>query len=114
MVPVVNGRTSNIHREDLGRFYVEVLERNARGVFFVSEGVGPNVLEVVEIARNVTGVQEVERVENIWEYIDDYGFFLFGLTINQMIDSERGRLELGWAPKHNLSTEAQQLIAFDP
>ena len=113
VVPVQEGRTSNIHREDLGSFYVKVMENNATGVFNVSEGLGPNVSELVEITKNITEVQEVERVENIWAHVHDYGFFLFGLTFHQMLDSERGRLELGWAPKHNFSTEAQQLIIFD-
>ena len=111
--PVQDGRVSYIHKEDLGNFYVKVLENNATGVFILSEGIGPSFSELVEITKNVTGVKEVERVENIWEHTHDYGFFLFGLTIHQMLDSERGRLELGWTPKHNFSTEARQLLILD-
>ena len=113
LLPVQDGRVCYIHKEDLGRYYVKVLEYRATGVFVVSEGLGPTMSELIEVAKDATGVQEVERIENISEHFQTYGFFLYGLTFHQMIDAERGRLELDWAPKHNIATEAKQLIIFD-
>ena len=72
-----NNRVSYIHKEDLGEFYKIVLENSGTGFFTASEGLGPTVDEVIEIAKAVTGVQEVERVDNVWEHMQTYGFYLF-------------------------------------
>lgn len=113
VAPVQEGRVSYIHREDLANFFTKVLENHCSGIFNISEGVGPNVTELIEIAKKLTGIQVVERVENVWPFVHDFGFHLFGMTVHQMLDSERGRELFGFTPKHNINTEAEQLIKLD-
>ena len=113
VVPNVNGRVCYIHKEDLGNAYRFILENHATGVFTISEGVGPNVEEIIELAKVIAGTEVVERVDNVWPFIHDYGFHLFGLTLHQMLDSARARELFGFNPKHNIRLEAQQLLLLD-
>jgi nucleoside-diphosphate-sugar epimerase len=113
VVPVAEGRVSYIHKEDLGEIYALVIENFGTGVFIATEGLGPSYEETIELAKSVTGVQEVEKVQNIWEHIKDYGFFLFGLSNTQKLEAKRARDLYGFAPKHNIKAEASQLLILD-
>ena len=110
VVPHGNGTVCYIHKEDLGETYRLILENSGSGFFTASEGLGPNLDEVIEIAKRVTGVQEVERVDNIWEHIGTYGFYLFELTLTSMFDSKRAKEQYGFQPKHIFQRDAQDLL----
>lgn len=110
LVPHGNNRVSYIHKEDLGEFYKVILENSPTGFFTASEGLGPNVDEVIEIAKAVTGVQEVERVDNVWEHMQTYGFYLFELSLNSVLDGKRARELFGFQPKKNFKRDAVDLL----
>jgi nucleoside-diphosphate-sugar epimerase len=112
IVPHGNGSVSYIHKTDLGRFYKLLLEHKGSGEFNVSEGLGPNLDEVIEIAKKVTGVQVVERIDNPWEHMGTYGFYLFELTLTSKLDSKRGRELFGFVPQHNFAREFESLLVL--
>jgi nucleoside-diphosphate-sugar epimerase len=109
-IVVTNGNRANrlsyVHKEDLGEFYKQLVEHDARGMFHISEGPGPTVEEFIELVRTLTGVQEVEPLENPWAKYNEYGFLLVEFPLNMLIDSKRGREELAWVPKHNFTRDA--------
>ena len=110
VVPHGNGTVSYIHKEDLGEIYRLVIENSGSGFFTASEGLGPNLDQVIEIAKRVTGVQKVERVDNVWAHVHTYGFYLFELTLNSMFESKRAREMYGFKPKHLFQRDAQELL----
>ena len=113
VVPHGNATSSYIHKEDLGELYKLVLENSATGYFTASEGLGPNLDQIIGLAKSITGVQEVERVDNVWEHVQTYGFYLFILAINCILDSKRGRQLYGYQPKHNFFREAAATLKLD-
>jgi nucleoside-diphosphate-sugar epimerase len=113
VIPQGNARITCIHVEDLGDLYRVVLENKGSGCFTPSEGLGPSVEEVVEIAKKITGVQVVERVNNPFEPIQTHGFMVFLLSINHMLDCRRARELYGFRPKHNFYRDAESLIKVD-
>ncbi|OMJ86797.1 hypothetical protein SteCoe_11653 [Stentor coeruleus] len=110
IVPYGNGSMSYIHKSDLGRYYKLLLEYKGSGCFTISEGLGPNLDEVIEIAKKVTGVQEVVRIDNPLEYIETHGFYLFGLTLTSKLDPKRGRELFGFVPECNFARDAERLL----
>ena len=113
VVPNGNGRVAYIHKEDLGTVYRLISENLGTGLFNAVEGAGPSVDEVVEIAKEITGVQVVEKVDNVWQHIHDFGFFIFGLTLQQLLDPKRARELYGFVPKHSFQTQARELLLLE-
>lgn len=110
VIPEGNHSLSYIHKEDLGELYRLVLENSGTGYFIGSEGLGPNTEEVISLAKRITGVTEVERIQNPWQYFGEYGFYLVELGINLTIDSTKARKLYGFAPKHNIARDLPNLI----
>jgi nucleoside-diphosphate-sugar epimerase len=110
VIPNVSGknRISYVHKEDLGEFFKRLVLHDSRGMYHVTESGGPTLDEVVEIARRVTGVQEVEKVDDVTPKLQEYGFYLFELTINSMLDAKKGREQFGFVPKHNFLRDAHR------
>ena len=106
VVPQGNASISYIHKEDLGELYRLVLENSGTGYFTASEGLGPNLDQIIDLAKSITGVQEVERVDNVWEHVQTFGIYPFLLTVNSILDSKRGRQLYGYQPKHNFLRDA--------
>jgi nucleoside-diphosphate-sugar epimerase len=104
--------SSYIHVDDLGEFYARLVEFNARGIYHISEGVSPTIHDVIEIAKDITGAQEIETVSNPWEKYAEYGFMIFQLTLDVSVDARRGREELGFVPKHNFLKDARRDIVW--
>ena len=113
IVPQGNGCLSYIHRDDVGVLYRLVLENSGTGYFTASEGQGPNLDQVIELAKAITGVQEVERVDNVWPHMENYGFYTFGLSLTSMLDSKRGRELYGYQPKYNFLRDAHSQLKLD-
>ncbi|OMJ86796.1 hypothetical protein SteCoe_11652 [Stentor coeruleus] len=112
IVPHGNGSVSYIHKSDLGRYYKLLLEYKGSGCFTISEGLGPNLDEVIEIAKKVSGVQEVVRIDNPWEHMATYGFYLFELTLTSKLDPKRGRELFGFVPEYNFARDAERLLVL--
>jgi nucleoside-diphosphate-sugar epimerase len=112
-VPLGNGRATFVHREDLGELYRLVIENSGTGYFTGSEGMPPTQDELVELAKKITGVNEVEKVENVWEHIHEYGFALFGLSVCALLDAKRGRELYGFAPRFNLIRDGEREINLE-
>jgi nucleoside-diphosphate-sugar epimerase len=113
VVPQGNGRLLLIHKLDLGNFYRLLVENYANGIFAAGEDSGTDLNDLVELAKRLTGVQEVERVENIWPLIGSYSFTLFGLSLYQAVEPKRGRVELGFVPRYNILRDGESLVKLD-
>ena len=113
VVPHGNGTVSYIHKDDVGELFRLVLENSGTGYFTVSEGLGPNLDQVIELAKSITGVQEVQIVDNVWEHIHSYGFYLFELSLTSILDAKRGRELYGFQPKHNFLRDAAATLKLD-
>ncbi|OMJ80023.1 hypothetical protein SteCoe_19793 [Stentor coeruleus] len=107
------GHVTFIHKHDLGELYRLIVENSATGFFAGSEGQSLSTNEIIELAKRVTGVNEVERVENVWAHIQTYGFFIFSMDFSSRIDCKRGRELLGFAPKYNLLRDAERVLKLD-
>jgi nucleoside-diphosphate-sugar epimerase len=113
IAPESNGRICTIHKYDLGNFYRLLAENYANGIFAASENSGTDASDFIELAKRLTGVQEVERVSEIWSHIQTYGYTLVGLNMFQAIESKRGRVELGFVPKYQILRDGESLIKID-
>jgi nucleoside-diphosphate-sugar epimerase len=113
LVPEGNGRICTIHRHDLANFYRLLVEKYANGIFAASESTGTDSSDFIELAKKLTGVQEVERISDIWSHFQTYGYTLFGLNMFQAIESKRGRVELGFVPKYEILRDGASLIKID-
>lgn len=79
-----------IHVSDLAEAHVLALERGARGAFNLGNGSGFSVRQVIEAAREVTGLPIPERALPRRP----------GDPPRLVASAERARRELGWAPRH--------------
>jgi nucleoside-diphosphate-sugar epimerase len=107
-----NKHASYCHVDDVGEFYKRLVEANGRGIYHISEGVGPTIHEFIELAKKLTGAQEIETVSNPWEKYAEYGIVVFELTLDMNMDYKRGREELGFVPRHNFVRDARNEIIW--
>lgn len=107
------GHVTFIHKHDLGELYRLIVENSATGFFAGSEGQSLSTSEIIELARRITEVNEVERVENVWAYIQTYGFFIISTEFSSRLDCKRGRELLGFSPKYNLLRDAERVLKID-
>lgn len=110
VVPEGNGKVSFIHREDLGDLFRLILENKATGFFAGSEGLGLDTTEIIELAKRVTGVNEVIRVRTVDQYIEKYDCFLYAMMFRSWLDCKRGREILGFIPKYNFARDAERVL----
>ena len=106
-VPTANKSFGTVHNEDLASLFRLVLKRRATGVFNGCEERAVSVEELTEKMREL-GVKEVNRVENPMQHVQELGFFIVGMTVQQRVLPRRA-LELGWKPKHAFLQAFQQL-----
>jgi len=106
-VPTANKSFGTVHNEDLASLFRLVLKRRATGVFNGCEERAVSVEELTEKMREL-GVKEVNRVENPMQHVQELGFFIVGMTVQQRVLPKRA-LELGWKPKHAFLQAFQQL-----
>jgi nucleoside-diphosphate-sugar epimerase len=116
LVPEGNGTISYVHQDDVGTLYRLILENSGTGFFTASEGLGPDLNQVIEIAKAVTGVQEIERLADMnhsWAHMDTYGFYLLELFLTSKLDAKRGRELFGYQPKYNFVRDAATALKLD-
>ena len=113
LVPEKRGRLTFIHKEDLGTIYRLIAEHAGRGFYAGSEGPGPEVEELIELVKRLTGVETVEKVQNVMAHVHEYTYALFGLSVYCPIDSTRAKTELGFVPKYNFVRDAERVLRLD-
>lgn len=113
VVPERPGKITFIHKEDLGVIYRLVAENAGRGCYVASEGQGPEIDELIELNKRLTGVTVVERVQDVMPYVDDFSFTVIGLTLKCSVDSTRAKNEFGFEPNYNLMRDGERLLKID-
>lgn len=113
VVPAKHGRMTFVHKEDLGTIYRLVAENAGRGFYIGSEGQGPEFDELIEQVKRITGVNEVENVQDVMSVVQDYTFTVFGLSFNGQFDPKRAKNELGFVPKYNFARDADRVLKLD-
>ncbi|MET1056043.1 MAG: NAD-dependent epimerase/dehydratase family protein [Pedobacter sp.] len=105
-VQVENGENiwSNIHIEDLGDFYVKMLENGIAGGLYYAENGEASLKDIAkEISRKMGKGEETFSIP-IDEAVSFFGnadMVHFGLASNSRCTSLKARQTLGWQPKYN-------------
>ena len=113
VVPENLGKVTFVHKDDLATIYRLVAENGGRGCFFGSEGQGPEMEELIEFNKRITGVTVVERVSDVRPYFHDFSFTLIGFGLKCSVDSTRARTEFGFAPKYNIIRDGERVLKID-
>jgi nucleoside-diphosphate-sugar epimerase len=113
IIPQGNSRNSLISIQDLVEFYQLILENKGSGPFTPTEPEYPSVDEFVEVAKKITGVDVVERIDNPFAALQTHGFGVFLLSVNFTLDSKRARELYGYEAKHRFLRDAETLIKLD-
>lgn len=114
VVPENYGKVSFIYKDDLAMIYRLIIENHARGCFVGSEGQGPEIDEIIELNKRLTGVTLVEKVQDIWSLVHDFKYgFLIGLAHKCSVDSKRAKTELGFVPRYNFIRDAERVLRIN-
>ena len=113
VVPEQLGKITFVHKDDLATIYRLVAENAGRGCYFGSEGQGPEIEELIEFNKRLTGVTVVERVPDIMPYLHDFSFTLIAFGLKCSVDSTRARTEFGYAPRYNIIRDGERVLRID-
>ncbi len=90
-----------IHREDLGRFYVRLLEeaRLPGGGLLIAAGSGPFLThDIAAAAGRTAGVGEEVEAWSLEEAREELGTYADSLALSQKLSGARAEALLGWEP----------------
>jgi len=109
--PAANGRILLVASEDLAEAYRVILNAAGTGYFNIAEPHSLTSSEYLELVKKLTGVENVERVENLWPEIQTYSFAVLAPSFNKNIAPKRIQ-ELGYKAKYEFVRDAASIIQF--
>lgn len=98
-------RWSFVHRDDLARLYVRIVETEARGVYHGVDGTPVRVSDAARAASEAAGAEGAIRSRPLEEAPEEMGAMADALVLDQALAGRRSR-ELGWRPERSSFPEA--------
>lgn len=96
-------RWSTVHVEDLADLYLLLTEKAESGTLYNATDEKPiETLEVAKEIANAAGVAGKTKVYQTEEAQKRFGPWAEGLSLDQNVDSNKARKELGWSPRRNI------------
>ena len=108
-VPVANNHYGMVHKDDLADLYRLIVEHRAEGPFNGCEERSMSVEELTGKMKEL-GLKTVQKVEDPMPFVQDLGFFIVGMTVNQRVMPRRA-LEIGWKPKNAFLEAFEELYS---
>jgi nucleoside-diphosphate-sugar epimerase len=90
-------RRAYVHREDLARLYLLIIERRAQGIFHGVDGAAVKISEAAAACSRQAGAGGKTKSQTVEEARKTLGLFADGQVLDQVVITRRSP-ELGWKP----------------